>query len=127
MIVLDASAAVSALLNDGEARRIMAIESVHVPHLIDAEVASGLRRHARSGSVAPAAAWAALEAWRRAGVQRYPIPGLLERMWELRENVTSYDACYVALAEGLRCALVTADTQLARATGLRCAVTVIPR
>ena len=127
MIVLDASAAVSALLNDGEARRIMAIESVHVPHLIDAEVASGLRRHARSGSVAPAAARAALEAWRRAGVQRYPIPGLLERMWELRENVTSYDACYVALAEGLRCALVTADTQLARATGLRCAVTVIPR
>ncbi|HEY5117019.1 MAG TPA: type II toxin-antitoxin system VapC family toxin [Nakamurella sp.] len=126
MIVLDASAAVSALLNDGEARRIMAIESVHVPHLIDAEVASGLRRHARSGSVAPAAARAALEAWRRAGVQRYPIPGLLERMWELRENVTSYDACYVALAEGLRCALVTADTQLARATGLRCAVTVVP-
>ena len=126
MIVLDASAAVSALLNDGEARRIMAIESVHVPHLIDAEVASGLRRHARSGSVAPAAAWAALEAWRRAGVQRYPIPGLLERMWELRVNVTSYDACYVALAEGLRCALVTADTQLARATGLRCAVTVVP-
>jgi predicted nucleic acid-binding protein len=47
-------------------------------------------------------------------------------MWELRENVTSYDACYVALAEGLRCALVTADTQLARATGLRCAVTVVP-
>ena len=126
MIVLDASAAVSALLNDGEARRIVATESVHVPHLIDAEVASGLRRHARSGSVAPAAAWAALEAWRRAGVQRYPIPGLLERMWELRVNVTSYDACYVALAEGLRCALVTADTQLARATGLRCAVTVVP-
>jgi len=126
VIVLDASAAVSALLNDGEARRIMAIESVHVPHLIDAEVASGLRRHARSGSVAPAAAWAALEAWRRAGVQRYPIPGLLERMRELRVNVTSYDACYVALAEGLRCALVTADTQLARATGLRCAVTVVP-
>lgn len=127
LIVLDASAAVSALLNDGEARRIMAMESVHVPHLIDAEVANGLRRQARSGSVAPAAAWAALDTWRRAGVRRHPIPGLLERVWELRENVTSYDACYVALAEGLQCALVTADAQLSRATGVRCTVTVVPR
>ena len=127
MIVLDASAAVAALLNDGEARRMMATESVHVPHLIDAEVANGLRRQARSGSVAPTAAWAALDAWRRAGVRRYPIPGLLERMWDLREDVTSYDACYVALAEGLQCPLVTADAQLARATGVRCTVTVVPR
>ena len=127
VIVLDASAAVAALLNEGEARRIVAMESVHVPHLIDAEVANGLRRQARSGSVAPAAAWAALDAWRRAGVRRYPIPGLLERMWDLRADVTSYDACYVALAEGLQCALVTADAQLARATGARCTVTVVPR
>ena len=127
VIVLDASAAVSALLNEGQARRIMATDSVHVPHLIDAEVASGLRRQARSGLVAPGAAWAALDAWRRAGVQRYPIPGLLARVWALRDNVTSYDACYVALAEGLGCALVTADAQLARATGLRCPVTVVPR
>ena len=89
VIVLDASAAVSALLNEGQARRIMATDSVHVPHLIDAEVASGLRRQARSGLVAPGAAWAALDAWRRAGVQRYPIPGLLARVWELRDNVTS--------------------------------------
>jgi predicted nucleic acid-binding protein len=127
VIVLDASAAVSALLNDGEARRMMSTEAVHVPHLIDAEVANGLRRQARSESVAPAAAWAALDAWRRAGVRRYPIPGLLARVWELRENVTSYDACHVALAEELQCALVTADAQLARATGVRCTVTVVPR
>lgn len=127
VIVLDASAAVSALLNEGQARRIMATDSVHVPHLIDAEVASGLRRQARSGLVAPGAAWAALDAWRRAGVQRYPIPGLLARVWALRDNVTSYDACYVALAEELGCALVTADAQLARATGVLCTVTVVPR
>lgn len=106
---------------------MMATESVHVPHLIDAEVASDLRRQARSGSIAPAAAWTALDAWRRAGVRRYPAPGLLDRMWELRENVTSYDSCYVALAEELRCALVTADAQLAGAPGVRCTITVVLR
>jgi predicted nucleic acid-binding protein len=70
VIVLDASAAVAALLNDGEARGMMATESVHVPHLIDAEVPNGLRRQARSGSIPPVAAWTALDAWRRAGVRR---------------------------------------------------------
>jgi predicted nucleic acid-binding protein len=50
----------------------------------------------------------------------YPTAALLRRVWELRDNVTAYDACYVALAEALRCPLVTADRRLAKAPGTRC-------
>jgi predicted nucleic acid-binding protein len=55
------------------------------------------------------------------------VVGLLDRMWQLRENVTAYDAAYVALAEALDCPVVTADARLSRAPGLRCTVTVVPR
>jgi predicted nucleic acid-binding protein len=51
----------------------------------------------------------------------------MERVWQLRENASAYDATYVALAEGLGCALVTADARLSRIAGLRCPVTVVPR
>ena len=71
--------------------------------------------------------WAALDAWRRLGITRYAMPGLLERVWELRENLSAYDAGYVALAEALRCSLVTADARISRASGVRCPVTVVPR
>jgi predicted nucleic acid-binding protein len=59
-------------------------------------------------------------------VIRYAVFGLLERIWELRTNLTAYDASYVALAEALDCALVTCDARIARAPGLKCAVTVLP-
>jgi predicted nucleic acid-binding protein len=127
VIVLDASAAVSALLRGGPARAALAAEVVHVPHLVDIEVLSALRRCASSGQVADSAAADALDTWRRLGVTRYPVVGLLNRIWELRANVTAYDAAYVALAETLGCAVVTADARLARAPGLRCPVTVVPR
>jgi predicted nucleic acid-binding protein len=127
VIVLDASAAVSALLNDGQARRLLADESVHAPHLVDAEVASVLRRQVAAGRVASGEARRALDVWRRLGLIRYAASPLLERVWELRAAVTAYDAMYVALAENLDCALVTADTRLAGANGPRCAITVVPR
>ena len=127
MIVIDASAAVSALLNDGQARRLLAVESVHVPHLVDAEVVSVLRRQAASGLLASTDARRALDVWRRLGLIRYAASPLLERVWELRAAVTAYDAMYVALAENLDCALVTADTRLSGANGPRCAITVVPR
>jgi predicted nucleic acid-binding protein len=57
----------------------------------------------------------------------HPVAGLLDRVWELRENVSAYDASYVALAELLDCSLLTADGRLGRAPGTRCAVTVVPR
>ncbi|HLI54884.1 MAG TPA: type II toxin-antitoxin system VapC family toxin [Acidimicrobiales bacterium] len=127
MIVADASAAVSALLNDGPARRAFGDEQVHVPHLIDSEVPNALRRLAASGRLAADAAWETLDRWRRLGLTRYPMVGLLDRIWELRENVSAYDASYIALAERLDCALVTADARLGLAPGTRCVVTVVPR
>lgn len=116
----------AALLHDGPARRLLAYERVHVPHLIDIEVASALRRSAARGALTPDQAWAALDTWRRLAVTRYPVTALLDRVWELRTNVSAYDASYVALAEQLGCALVTADARPARAPGVLCTLTVVP-
>jgi predicted nucleic acid-binding protein len=127
MIVVDASAMLAALLNDGPARRLIGTERVHAPHLIDSEIVSGLRRQVQRNRVSPADGWAVLQTWRRLAVTRYPAPGLFERMWALRENLSAYDATYVALAEVLDCALVTVDARLGRAGPARCAVTVVPR
>lgn len=92
MIVLAASAALSGLLNDGPAREIMAAEQLHAPHLVDSEVASGLRRHVASGHLAAATGWTTLEAWRQLGLTRYAVHPLLDRIWQLRDNVSTYDA-----------------------------------
>ena len=126
MIVVDASAALSALLNSGPARRAVADQQLHAPHLIDTEVASGLRRTVRSQRLSADAGLAALDTFRRLGMTRYPGSSLLPRVWDLRDNLSAYDACYVALAELLGCDLLTADARLSRAPGLRCAVTVVP-
>jgi len=127
VIVLDASAAISALVNAGSAREALDDGQVHVPHLIDSEVASGLRRQVMDGDLAPDDGWLALDTWRHLGVTRYPVYALLDRVWQLRENLTAYDASYVALAEALNCSLVTADRRIGRAPGLRCPVTVVSR
>lgn len=127
MIVIDASAALSALLNDGPARRTLATEQLHAPHLIDPEMASGLRRRVAARQVTPQAGWTALHTWQRMGVTRHPTVFLLGRVWELRDNLSAYDASYVSLAELLGCALLTADARLTRAPGTRCLITVVPR
>ncbi len=127
MIVVDASAAVSALLNAGPARQAMTDEQVHVPHMIDPEVANALRRGVAASRIESGDAWTALDRWRRLGLSRHAIFCLLERVWELRENLSAHDASYVALAESLDCALLTADVRLGRSPGLRCSVTVVPR
>jgi predicted nucleic acid-binding protein len=127
VIVVDASAAVSALLNAGPARQALAEEQLHVPHLIDPEVANALRRAVAASRIEPGDAWNALDRWRRLGMSRYAVFPLLERVWELRENLSGYDASYIALAESLGCTLLTADVRLGRAPGLRCSVTVVPR
>jgi predicted nucleic acid-binding protein len=126
VIVVDASAALAALLNAGAAREALGSEQVHVPHLIDPEVASGLRRRVAGGLLDADAGWAALDTWRRLGMTRYAVSSLLDRVWELRDNLSAYDASYVALAELLRCSLLTADGRLGRAPGVRCPVTIVP-
>lgn len=126
MIVVDASAALSAVLTAGPARRALASEQLHVPHLIDSEVANGLRRRVAAVQLSAADGWNALNAWRRLGMTRYPVFALLDRVWELRDDLSSYDASYVALAELLSCNLLTADARLSRAPGIRCAITVVP-
>jgi predicted nucleic acid-binding protein len=127
VIVVDASAALSALLNAGAARTLLAGEQLHVPHLVDSELASGLRRHVARGDVSAEDGWAALDTWRRLGITRHRVYGLLDRVWQLRDNLSAYDATYVALAEALGCALATADSRLSRAPGVECAITVVPR
>jgi predicted nucleic acid-binding protein len=125
VIVLDASAALTALLNDGQARRYLADEPVHAPHLVDVEVLSALRGHSNAGLLADEQAHRSLIVWKCVGLIRYAATPLADRVWELRESVTAYDAVYVALAESLGCALVTADARLAAAHGPRCAVVVV--
>lgn len=124
MIVVDASAAVLALLADGECRQRLSTESLAVPHLIDAEIAQTLRTHVRRGEIRPAAGKRSLSRWAQLGVQRVGIVGMLDRIWALRENLTAYDASYVAVAEALDCPLLTADAHLANAPGPRCEFTV---
>lgn len=127
MIVVDASAAVLGLLTDGHARRMLATEAVAVPHLADSEVAHALRAQVLRGRVTEAAARTALDRWARLGLRRFGAVGLLGRVWELRDNLSAYDATYVALAEALGCELVTADGRLGRAPGPRCPVTIVRR
>jgi predicted nucleic acid-binding protein len=126
VIVVDASAAVSALLNAGPARRALAREPLHAPHLIDSEVANALRRQLAAGRIDAGQGWAALNVLRRLAVTRHAAFSLADRVWELREQLSAYDAAYVALAEALDASLLTADARLARAPGLRCPVTVVP-
>jgi predicted nucleic acid-binding protein len=127
VIVFDASAALTALLNDGPARQLLANERVHAPHLIDSEIASGLRRQAHMKRVSVADAGNALNTWGHLLVTRHPVYGLFERIWDMRDNVSAYDASYIALAETLDCAVLTADSRLSRAAGIRCSITLVQR
>lgn len=126
MIVVDASAALTALLRNGSARQALAVESLHAPHLIDAEVAHVLRRRAAAGALHPDVAWSALQTWQRLGITRHPATPHLDRIWSLRHNVSAYDATYVALAETFDCPLLTGDARLADAPGIRCPITLTP-
>ena len=125
MIAIDASAAVLGLLNDGVARRYLSDEPFACPHLADAEVVHALRGRVLRGDIRVADAERAVDAWSRLGMYRVPAVGMLGRIWELRDNLSGYDATYVAVAEALDVPLVTADARLARAPGPRCPITVL--
>ena len=123
MIVLDASALVDLLLGTQTGRTVarrIADPSmgIHVPHLADVEVAQALRRYARQGALDATEAAEALANLRDLDLQRHAHEPLLDRIWELRDNVTAYDATYIALAEALDTVLLTSDASLSRAPGL---------
>ena len=123
MIVLDASALVELLLNTSRGQAVAArIEdpgiSLHVPHLADLEVTQALRRYAQDGELDADDAEAALEELSALDLQRHAHEPLLSRIWDLRKNLTAYDAAYVALAEALDARLLTCDGRLARAPGM---------
>jgi predicted nucleic acid-binding protein len=122
VIVVDASTALEALLRTPAAETVNTRlfdsgETLHAPHLIDVEVAQVLRRHAASGAVEPERCRAALLAWADFPLRRHSHDVLLPRIWELRRNLTAYDAAYVALAEALDATLLTRDLRLATAAG----------
>ncbi|MEO1062477.1 MAG: type II toxin-antitoxin system VapC family toxin [Actinomycetota bacterium] len=125
MIVVDASVAINGLLTDGRARRVMSEQDVAVPHLVDSEVTSALRRLVRLDELSAEDGERAVRRWQRLAVVRFSVTGLLDRVWELRDNVTAYDATYVAVAEALDTELLTTDARLAGATGPRCSITVL--
>ncbi len=118
MIVVDASAILEVLLATAAApivgRRLFAAGvSLHAPHLLDVEVAQVLRRYAAAGHLDVDRGREALCDLIDLPLERYSHEPLLGRVWELRANLTAYDAVYVALAEALRAPLVTRDTRLA--------------
>jgi predicted nucleic acid-binding protein len=122
VIVVDASALLEVLLNTPAAARVAdrlfgPEETLHVPHLIDLEVAQVLRRFAASGVVTADRGAQALQDLTDFPLIRYPHDLLLPRISELRHNLTAYDAAYVALAEALEAPLVTRDAALARTRG----------
>ena len=129
-MVLDASGAIEFLLNTARGRKVGArladhAEIVHAPHLIDIEIAHVLRRYVLDGTFGERHAARTLRHWRQLDVERYPHEPFLDRVWGLRDNVTAYDAIYVALAEALGEMLVTADRRLAGSPGLNVRVELV--
>lgn len=127
MIVVDASVLIEVLLRTSRAdqlsERLLAPgEALHAPHLIDLEVVQVLRRASAAGSMSRQRAREALEDLAALRLMRHAHLLYLDRIWELRQNVTAYDAAYIALAEALGAPLLTCDRALARAPGHRARV-----
>ncbi len=130
MIVTDASVVVTALLSTGGAgararERLRQDPDLHVPHLLDVEVAAALRRRVRLSQTDVGVATEVMADLADLAAIRWDHEPLLRRVWELRDNVTPYDAVYVVLAEMLEAVLITSDVRLSRAPGLRCPVEVL--
>jgi predicted nucleic acid-binding protein len=122
MIVVDASAVLETLLRTPNAqwveRRLFdRSETLHAPHLLDVEVAQVLRRYAGNGAIDDERGRTALADLADFPLRRYPHDFLLPRVWDLRKNLTAYDAIYIALAEALDAPLLTCDRRLATAPG----------
>ncbi|WP_428485693.1 type II toxin-antitoxin system VapC family toxin [Rhodopila sp.] len=122
MIVIDASAVLEALLRTPAAKAVEKwlfdpLQTLHAPYLLDVEVAQVVRRYAANGEIDAKRGRAALADLVELPLRRYPHDFLLPRVWDLRNNLTAYDAVYVALAEALDATLLTRDKRLAAAPG----------
>ena len=129
MLVVDASV-VAPLIADGgpdgeQFRAAVRGQTLAAPDLLRLEVLSVVRRHLAAGTVSPRQASNAVDDLLALPIVLYPTTPLLRRCWELRANVTADDACYVALAETLDVALMTADVRLANAPGTRCSFLLV--
>lgn len=130
LVVVDASILVAFYVAEDPRRdsitaRLGAGDALFAPAHLDAEVVSALRRLSQTNAAVRAAVPAALGHLARFPIRRMPLAPLLPRMWELRENLTTYDAAYVTLAERLDTALLTCDAKMSGASGPRCTFDVI--
>lgn len=129
MLVVDASVLAPALADDGPdgdlARHRLNGETLAAPELVDLEVTSVLRGAIRRGDIDARRAALAIDDLLDLPLARARHGGLLTRCLELGDNLTAYDAAYVALAEALGCALLTADRGLAAAPGARCEIELL--
>lgn len=120
MIVADASAILEWLIGGvrGQAViRVLENEDILAPAHLDVEVAQVTRRLAHGAVITPARGRAMLELLAEAPIRRVPLPPLLPRVWALRQNLTAYDAAYVALAEAISAPLMTFDQKILSAPG----------
>ena len=129
MIVVDASAILEVLLRTPAAQSIEERlfergETLHAPHLVDLEVLQVLRRYATAGEISAERAREALDDLAAFRLRRWAHDALALRIWDLRQNLTAYDAAYIALAEALGAPLLTRDRRLASAPGIRTRVEV---
>ncbi len=125
MIVIDAGVAVELVAGDLDPA-VLGEADLSAPHLIDSEVTHVLRGLVLGGRLTEEQGVTALAGFGQLAITRFAADWLRPRMWELRHNLTAYDATYVALAElSGATALLTTDTRLGGAPGLRCAVRVL--
>ncbi len=128
MLVVDTSGVLAALVArqpaSGLVERLARDGDLHAPHLIDTEVLHALRRLTIAGEISEDRAADVRSDFAELAVVRYPHQPLSDRVWELRHNLTAYDATFVALAETLAVPLVTCDARLATAPGHRAHVEV---
>jgi predicted nucleic acid-binding protein len=130
LIVVDASVLANVIGDDGaDGRRargeVRGAGQVAAPDLVDVETVAVLRKRWLAGTMSDRRFDAAIADLQQLGMSRYPALPLMRRAFELRANVTVYDASYVALAELLGCELLTGDGRLAGASGPRCAIRLL--